>query len=310
MQTILGAGGTIGSELVRELGLSRQQVRLVGRNPTLVPGATEVVSADISDLDQTIHAVSGSKVVYLLVGLKYDIKVWRELWPRIIRNAIEACKQSNAKLIFFDNVYMYGKVTGAMTEDTPFNPCTKKGEIRAQIASALLEEIKAGNLNAMIARSADFYGPNARTSVANIMVFDKFAKGAKAAWLVNDSLPHSYTYTPDAAISLTMLANAESAWNQTWHVPTASNPPTGREFIQMAADEFGIELRYRVLSRPLIKIAGFFNSDIRESYEMLYQSDSEYIFDSTKFSLAFGVEPTSYAEGIRRTVLTYKKPLL
>lgn len=310
MQTILGAGGVIGTELVRELAESQQQVRLVGRNPTLVPGATEAVSADISKLDQTIRAVSGSTVVYLLVGLKYDVNVWRELWPSIMRNAIEACKHAKAKLIFFDNVYMYGKVAGRMTEETPFNPCTKKGEIRAQIASALLDEIKAGNLDAIIARSADFYGPKARMSVANILVFDKFAKGAKAAWLVNDSVPHSYTYTPDAAKSLTMLANAESAWNQTWHVPTASNPPTGREFIQMAADEFGVESRYRVLSRPLIKVAGLFNSDIRESYEMLYQSDSEYIFESTKFSKTFAFEPTSYAEGVRRTVLTCKKPIL
>jgi nucleoside-diphosphate-sugar epimerase len=310
MQTILGAGGVIGTELVRELAQSRQQVRLVGRKPTLLPGATEIVSADISNLDQTIQAVSGSTVVYLLVGLKYDVKVWRELWPSIMRNSIEACKRVKAKLIFFDNVYMYGKVTGSMTEETPFNPCTKKGEIRAQIASALLDEIKAGNINAMIARSADFYGPNARTSVANILVFDKLAKGAKAAWLVNDSLPHSYTYTPDAAKSLAMLANDESAWNQTWHVPTASKPPTGREFIQMAADEFGVEPRYQVLTRPLIKIAGFFDSDIRESYEMLYQSDSEYIFDSTKFSNAFAFEPTSYAEGISRTVLTYNKSIL
>ncbi len=77
----------------------------------------------------------------------------------------------------------------------------------------------------------------------------------------------------------------------------------------MVADEFGIEPRYRVLSRPLIKMAGWFDSDIRELYELLYQSDSEYIFDSTKFSKSFSFEPTSYAEGIRRTVLTYKKPL-
>jgi nucleoside-diphosphate-sugar epimerase len=310
MQTILGAGGATGTELVSVLAQSRQQVRLVGRNPTLVPGATEVVAADISDLDQTIKAVSGSTVVYLLVGLKYDVKVWGELWPRIMRNAIEACKRAKAKLIFFDNVYMYGKVTGSMTEETPFNPCTKKGVIRAQIASVLLDEIKAGNLTAMIARSADFYGPNARMSVANVLVFDKFAKGAKAMWLVNDSLPHSYTYTPDAAKSLAMLANDDSAWNQTWHVPTASNPPTGKEFIQKVADEFGIEPRYQVLNRPLIKMAGWFDSDIRELYEMLYQSDSEYIFDSTKFSKSFSFEPTSYAEGIRRTVLTCKKPLL
>jgi nucleoside-diphosphate-sugar epimerase len=309
MQTILGAGGAIGTELVRELAHTRQPVRLVGRNPKLVQGATEAVSADISNLNQTISAVSGSTVVYLLVGLKYDVSVWRELWPRIMGNAIEACKRANAKLIFFDNVYMYGKVSGPMTEDTSFNPCSKKGEIRAQIATTLLKEVNAGNLNAMIARSADFYGPHARTSVTNILVFDKFAKRATASWLVNDSVPHSYTYTPDAAKSLTLLADSESAWNQTWHVPTAPNPPTGREFIKMVAKEFGVEPKYRVLSRPLIKVAGLFDSDIRESYEMLYQSDSEYLFESTKFSRAFSVEPISYAEGIRRTVSAYKSPI-
>ena len=309
MQTILGAGGAIGTELVRELSQAGQQVRLVGRNPKLVKGAAEAVSADISDLDQTLRAVYGSTVVHLLIGLEYDFKVWRELWPRIMNNVIEACKRSNAKLIFFDNVYMYGKVNGPMTEETPFNPCSKKGEIRAQIATTLLNEVKAGMLNAMIARSADFYGPYAMTSVANILVFDKFAKGATASWLVNNSVPHSYTYTPDAARSLVMLADSASAWNQTWHVPTAANPPTGDEFVQMVAKAFGVKPRYRVLSRPFIRIAGLFDSNIRESYEMLYQSDSGYLFDSTKFSKAFGSEPTSYAEGIKRTALAYKLPV-
>jgi len=306
MHTILGAGGTVGTELLREFSQAGKQVRLVGRNPKLVEGATEVVSADLSNPEQTIRAVSGSKTVYLLIGLKYDVKVWRELWPRIMNNVIEACKRSNAKLIFFDNVYMYGKVSGPMTEETPFNPCSKKGEIRAQIATDLLNEIKAGTLKAMIARSADFYGPHALTSVANMLVFDKFAKGATASWLVNDSVPHSYTYTPDAARSLVLLADSESAWNQTWHVPTASNPPTGNEFIQMVAKAFEVKPTYRVLSRPVIWIAGLFDSTIRESYEMLYQSESAYLFDSTKFSKAFSFEPTSYVEGTKRTALACK----
>ena len=306
MQTILGAGGAIGTELVKELARSRQPVRMVSRNPKLVQGATEAVSADLSNLDQTTRAVSGSTVVHLVVGLKYDASVWRELWPRIMRNAIESCKRANAKLVFFDNVYMYGKVSGPMTEDTPFNPCSKKGEIRAQIAATLLNEIKAGGLKAMIARSADFYGPHVRTSVPNILVFDKFAKRAKASWLVNDSVQHSYTYTPDAAKSLALLADSESAWNQTWHVPTAPNPPTGKEFIEMVAKEYRVAPKYRVLRRPLLKVAGLFDSSIRESFEMLYQCEFEYLFDSTKFSKAFGFEPTSYAEGIMRTAAAYK----
>lgn len=307
MHTILGAGGAIGEELLKELRNKGEIVRLVGRNPQSVAGVSEIVSADISNQDQTIRAVSGSTVVYLLVGLKYDLKVWRELWPPIMRNTIEACKRTKAKLIFFDNVYMYGKVNGPMTEETPFNPCSKKGEIRAQIATALLEEIKSGSLTALIARCADFYGPRASNSVVNVLVFDKFAKGAKASWLVNDAIRHSFTFTPDAGKSLAVLAASEKAWNQTWHVPTASNSPTGKQFIEMVAREFGMQPTNRILSRTMIKLAGWFDTTIGELYEMLYQNDSDYLFDSTKFEKAFNFEPVSYSDGIRITAASYSK---
>lgn len=307
MVTILGAGGAIGNELVKELVRTKTHVRLVSRTPRRTAANVQTMSADISDPDQAIWAVAGSEVVHLLVGLKYDHAVWRETWPRIMRNVIEECKRANAKLVFFDNVYMYGKVAGKMTEETPFNPCSKKGEVRAQIATDLLDEIKAGNLTAMIARSADFYGPDARTSVANVLVFSKLATGDKAAWLVNDSVCHSFTFTPDAAKSLMMLTETESAWNQTWHVPTAPDPPTGKEFIALAAEAFGVPARYRVLNRPMLMVAGWFNEMIAESYEMLYQNDSEYLFDSTKFARAFQFEPTGYRDAVRIIASTYKK---
>ena len=176
MLTILGAGGAIGNELAKLLAQRKLPFRLVGRNPRMVPGATEVHPADLSDKGQTIQAVAGSTVVFLLAGLKYDRKIWAETWPRIMANTIEACKRANARLVFFDNVYMYGKVDGPMTEETTFNPSSKKGEIRARIATSLINEWKAGSLTAMIARSADFYGPDKRTSVPNVLVFEPMAK--------------------------------------------------------------------------------------------------------------------------------------
>jgi nucleoside-diphosphate-sugar epimerase len=256
------------------------------------------MAADLVDRTQTINAVAGSEVTYLVVGLKYDLKTWRELWPRIMANAIEACKRASAKLVFFDNVYAYGRVVGPMTERTPFNPCSRKGEVRAQIATTLLNEIAAGSLTALIARSPDFYGPGVRTSVANLLVVDKLAAGKSAAWLVNDRVRHSWTFTPDAGGSLALLAASDGAWNQTWHVPTAPSPPTGNDFIALAAKAFGRDPKYRVLGRPLLTLAGLFNSDIRESYEMLYQYDSEYLFDASKFAAAFDFTPTAYVDGI------------
>jgi nucleoside-diphosphate-sugar epimerase len=301
MVTILGAGGSIGNQLVKELTLRNTPIRLVSRNPRPSTGSVQAMAADLTQLDDTVKAVSGSSVAFLLVGLKYELKLWRELWPRIMRNAVEAAKRANARLIFFDNVYMYGKVDGAMTEETPFRPCSSKGEIRAEIATSLLKEIKAGNLTAMIARSADFYGPGARTGVPNILVFDKLAKGEKPAWLANDSVKHSFTFTPDAARSLVQLMDSESSWNQTWHVPTTADPPTGKEFIALAAKEFGTVPKHRVLTRPMLKVAGWFDTTVRESYEMLYQSKFEYIFDSSKFAGAFHCHPTPYVEGIHKT---------
>jgi nucleoside-diphosphate-sugar epimerase len=228
------------------------------------------------------------------------------MWPRVMSNTIEACKRAGAKLIFFDNVYMYGKVSGPMTEATPFNPCSKKGEVRANIATTLINGWKSGDLTGMIARAADFYGPDSRNGVPNLLVFQPFSRGKKASWLVNDSVPRSYTYTPDAARSLLLLAERATAWNQTWHVATTPNPSTGKEFITMVAKECGTEPKYRVLSRPMIRLAGWFNPLVSESYEMLYQSDSPYLFDSSKFANEFGFAGTPYADGVRTTAASLK----
>src|SRR5262245_50799668 len=102
MHVILGAGGGIGKPLLDELARKKVKVRLVGRNPLSTPGI-EAIRADVADPNQTTEAVAGASVVYLLIGLKYNHKVWAEFWPRIMRNTIEACKRANAKLIFFDN---------------------------------------------------------------------------------------------------------------------------------------------------------------------------------------------------------------
>jgi nucleoside-diphosphate-sugar epimerase len=306
MITILGAGGAIANELTPLLAAQKKTFRLVSRTARPTQGA-ETIAADLTDQDQTLRAVAGSSIVLLLAGLKYDHRVWANLWPRIMANTIEASKRAGAKLLFFDNVYMYGRIQGPMTEQTPFNPCSRKGEIRARIATTLLNEIKSGALTAMIARAADFYGPNTTNGLPNVLVFDPFSKKQTASWLVNDQFPHSLTYTPDAARSLLTLIESDTAWNQTWHVPTTPNPPTGKEFITLVAQAMGFPPKYRVLSRPMIRVYGWFKPVVGEMVEMLYQYDAPYLFDSSKFARAFGFSGTPYADGIRATAASYSK---
>jgi nucleoside-diphosphate-sugar epimerase len=159
----------------------------------------------------------------------------------------------------------------------------------------------------MIARAADFYGPHAGNGIPNILVFEPLHKKQKAMCLASDSLPHSYTYTVDAAQALVTLAESESSWNQTWHLPTTPNPPAGKEFITCAATEMSVPPKYRLLNRPMVRIFGWFNPMVGEVYEMLYQNDSPYLFDSSKFARTFSFAGTPYAEGIRVTAASYRE---
>lgn len=301
-QVILGAGGFAGTALTLELLKQEHTVRLVSRSKRSMAGA-EAVAADLTSASDTVAAVQGADVAYLCAGLQYKLDVWNEQWPRIMSNAIEACKRANAKLVFLDNVYMYGKVDGTMTEETPYNPCSRKGEVRATIATMLEDAMHRGDLKALIARAADVYGPYAeRTSVAWVLVFDKLLKGKKAQWMGDALQPHSFTYTLDCGRGLSLLGQDEAAFGQVWHLPTSNPAPDGKTFIALAANELGASASYSVFKSWMVRMVGWFNPLIFELYEMLYQNEYPYHFDSTKFEKHFGYTPTPYPAGIRETL--------
>ena len=303
MQTILGSGGAIGSLLAKELLKYTDKVRLVARNPQKVNDADELFKADLTNASEVLKSVEGSEVVYLCVGLPYQLKVWQQQWPAVMQNTINACIQHKAKLVFIDNVYMYSQdAIPHMTEESPLNPPSQKGKIRLQIAQMLMDEVANGTLTALIARSADFYGPDVKTSVLKISVFDNFQKGKKAMWLSDATKIHSFTYTPDIAKATALLGNTADAYGQVWHLPTSTEKLTGIDFIKMIAAEMKVKPAYNTFSKFMISALGLFLPILRELKEMQYQNDQNYFFDSSKFQQRFGISPTNYADGVKEIV--------
>lgn len=303
MQTILGAGGTIGSELAKELKKYTSDIRLVSRNPKKVNDTDQLFPADLTDSAQVTKAIEGSEIVYLVVGFEYTIKVWRKEWAKLMKTTIEACKANKAKLVFFDNIYMYDRdFLGNMTEETPIRPTSKKGEVRAEVAKMLMDEVKAGKLEALIARAADFYGPKNEKSFLVEIVVKNFLKGKSANWLVDANKKHSFTFTPDAAKATAILGNTPDAYNQVWHLPTDKQQLTGKQLIELFAKEMKVAPKYSVLAAWFIGVLGWFIPFMKEVHEMLYQYDRDYFFNSEKFEKRFDFKPTSYQEGVKKTL--------
>ena len=312
MQTILGSGGAIGVELARSLSTYTDKIRLVSRNPEKVNPADEIFAADLLDQSQVSKAVEGSDVVYLTVGFAYNLAVWQKNWRRCMSLVIEACIRHQAKLVFFDNIYMYDPdYLDGMTEETPINPTSRKGVIRAEIAAMILDKIREGTLTALIARSADFYGPGIQnTSMLTETVFKPLSTGKKANWLGSLQFKHSFTYTPDAGIATALLGNTADAYGEVWHLPTAANPFTGQEWVNAIARKMGVKPRCQAAPKWLVRIIGLFVPVMREMPEMMYQYDRHYVFNSDKFEKKYKIKPTPYLEGIKNIIAsdyTYKK---
>ncbi|WP_167608863.1 NAD-dependent epimerase/dehydratase family protein [Maribellus sediminis] len=304
MQTILGAGGVIGVELAKALPEYTDKIRLVSRNPKKVNETDELVKADLLNTNEVDKAVEASSVVYVTIGFPYSYKFWKANWPPFMRSVIDACKKHKAKLVFFDNIYMYDQnYLNGMTEETPINPPSKKGKVRAELVKMIMHEVKQGKLTALIARAADFYGPGiANTSMFTETVLKPLSEGKTANWMGKANYKHSFTYTPDAGKATAILGNTESAFNQVWHLPTAGNPPTGKEWIEKSAKALGVKPKFREASKFMLRLIGIFIPIMREMPEMLYQYDRDYVFNSDKFEQAFQFTPISYEQGMKEII--------
>lgn len=299
LHTVLGSTGNIGTQLAKELKMYTDHIRLVSRNPKKINSSDQIMKADLLLVNDAIAAVAGTDTVYLVVGITYRTKLWQEQWPIIMKNTIEACIKHKAKLVFFDNMYCYDpKHVGHLTESTPVNPKSKKGKVRAEIAQMILDEIDAGKLKAIIVRSADFYGPNARLSFLNESVINRMKAGKTAQWLYDKNKKHSFTYIPDAAKATVFLAQQQSAWDQIWHLPTSKEYPTGQEIVNFMVKELYVRSKMQVLPGFMVEILSLFVPLLKEVSELSYQLEQDYCFDSSKIEETYNLKPTPLELGL------------
>ncbi|HWJ90670.1 MAG TPA: NAD-dependent epimerase/dehydratase family protein [Flavisolibacter sp.] len=307
MQTIIGSGGTIGIPLAKELRNFTDQIRLVSRNPKKVNDVDELFALDVNNLDGIDKAIAGSKVVYITIGFDYRLSVWQHAWPPFMQAVIHACERHDSKLVFFDNVYLYAKsAIPHMTESSPIEPPSQKGKVRKQLHEMVMHEVNEGKLTALIARSADFYGPDTDKSVLAETAAKNLLKGKKAQAFGDIDKIHSYTFTPDAGKATALLGNTPDAYDQVWHVPTTKEKLTTRQWIELIADELNVAPGIQTIPTWLLRLMGLFNPTIKEFPEMLYQNELDYFFDSSKFEKRFGIQATMPADGIKQ-MLQYLK---
>ncbi len=298
--------GAVGVAIASELVAEGKGVRVVSRSGgSGLPEGVEVARGDATDPAFATAAAKGASVIYFALAPPYNR--WPELFPPLQNSIIAAASASGARLISVENMYAYGDVDGQpLVEDLPYRATGKKGKVRGELATALLNAHDRGEITAAIARASDFFGPRARMSQMGERVFYPALNGGKAQFLMNIDQPHTYTYIGDLAHAMITLGDRPEALGGIWHVP---NPPTvtTRQFVEMVYEEAGTApAKISVMPRLMRSLVGLFMPVVRELKELDYEFEKPHVVDHSKIANAFGLEPTPVRDAIRSTLDWYR----
>lgn len=300
LAVVLGANGGTGRAVVDELVRQGRRVRAVVRSAGAgLPSGVEVVQADLDDEADATRAIAGSAVVYHAAQPPYHR--WPGNFERLNASVARAAGASGARLVFADNLYMYGPGASPMTEGAPAAAVDRKGRLRAQLAADLLARHARGEVEVVLARSSDYFGPHGRNSGLGERLFGAAAAGRTASWGGALDQPHSTSYLPDMARAMVLLGERDGADGRAWHLP-CMDPVTGREFGDRLFAALGRPARLAPTTGLLLLLGGLFIPVAREARVVHYQWQAPWISDWSAFEAAFGpFERTPLDEAIAAT---------
>jgi nucleoside-diphosphate-sugar epimerase len=245
-----------------------------------VPAGVEQIGADIASPDGARQACDGAVVVYHCA--QPDYTKWVALFPPLTAAVLDGAAAAGAKLVFADNLYVYGPPDGPMTEETPQRAEGSKGRTRVDMAAAILRAHADGKLRCTIGRSSDYYGPRGTATTAGDTIMKPALRGKRARWLGSLDQSHTLNYLEDMGRALVTLGERDEADGGVWHLP-AAEPLTGRQFLTLVYEAAGQPAKLGVATRPMIRLAGLFKPLLRELNETLYQFERPFISDASKF---------------------------
>jgi nucleoside-diphosphate-sugar epimerase len=300
LHVIFGTGA-LGKWTARELVKLGKPVRMVrhsGKADSRIPAGVEVVKGDAYDVKSNLEITKGATAVYQCAQPQYH--EWAEKFPPMQKAILDAVSANGAKFIVGDNLYMYGDTNGQpIREDLQYQPHTKKGKVRAEMANAVMEAHRAGKVRAAIGRASNFFGPD-DTAVTDYAIRPAL-KGKSINLLGRTDQPHTFSYVADFGKLLATLGTREEALGQIWFTPSPA-PVTQIELVKIMEEVLGHKVKFMAAGKTMMSFLGLFIPAMRESVEMLYEWDKPFIMDSSKAEKAFGWHGTPLKKAMRDTI--------
>jgi len=302
---VLGAG-PVGSRLEAALRRHGEDVAIVSRKrPVDLPAEARHLAVDALDEPALSRACAGSAVVYQCLNAPYHR--WPEVFPPLQRAAIAAARSAGARLVSFENVYMYGRPGGGpFTEQHPNAPCSSKGRVRAAMVDELAGLVARGELAVTHVRASDLFGPGMRRSALGDEVIGRAVAGKGARGFGDLTAPHTWTFTHDAGETLARAGLRPGGTGEVWHVP--SEAP--RSQVRVAAElseMLGRQVELKATPTWLLKALGVFVPEVGALVEMAYEFEGPFVVGDGATRAALQQASTPFTDALLETVNGFER---
>lgn len=266
--TVLGSNGHIGNAAMIAFRDAGWTVKGLGRTNRRPVSGTTFVQGDANDVEVVRRAIAGSDVVLYGLHLRYD-RWGNGAAEAQLQVVLDAMTGSGKTLLFPGTIYNYSAEDRVVSPDLRQKAERPRGEIRIRLEQMLAEAAAAGDMQVLIIRAGDFFGPGNRDDWYDAAMLMDAAKG-KLYHMGALDMRHSWAYLPDLGRAFAKVADQRGTLGRFENFHFAGHWVSHERV--MAAIQDGLGQRFKV--SPLawwgLRAAGLVNPVMRDIYRMRY----------------------------------------
>ncbi|HEX4298002.1 MAG TPA: NAD-dependent epimerase/dehydratase family protein [Devosia sp.] len=264
---VLGINGHIGKAVAEAFATAGWDVTGMGRSDKHRLAGVKFVAGDSDSVADMRRAIGDAEIVVNALNMRYDQWFDGRLEAQM-RRVLEALGTSGRTLLFPGNIYNYAADSDRLTPDLPQHPPTPRGAIRVRVEQMFREAAERGDIQAIILRAGDFFGPGAGGDWFDQIIMRE-AKAGKASVIGTPGVGHSWAYLPDLGRGFEALASLRSSLGpfETFHFAGSHVTP---EEMGAAIGKASPGLKISVFPFWMLRLFGMVDPVVREVARMRY----------------------------------------
>jgi len=265
---ILGLNGHIGQAAAAAFVAAGWDVTGMARTEKLPVPGVRFVAGDASSVEDMRRAIGDAPVVVNALNLPYGD--WYEgRKEALMDRVLQALGTTGRTVLLPGNIYNYSASDRYVTPDLPQHPQTPRGAIRVRVEQQLRAAAERGDVQAIILRAGDFYGPDAGRDWFDLGIFTDLKKGVIHSLGV-PGVPRAWAYLPDLGRAFEALASMRRSLGADENFHFAGDFVTPEQMTAAILAVAPGPLKVTPLPLWLLRMIGLFDPTMREISKMDY----------------------------------------